>query len=319
MNDFILTELENQFITRKDQYGIRRQSLYPSESSVLIEIDGRKICRGKCMRASYYRALDTPETNPTGHKTMMKANLGKWIENGLIDRWKSMGIWEANNIKFFDIKNFVSGELDAILKTPDGKRKIGYEVKTYYGHFAKGQIEGMKGRRLKDGGYSDKQPRVNGAPKIDQFLQAVYYSHKYVTELKLLDEYRLYYLERGEGCRCEFRVGTEEKEDGQHICWWQQIPGDDWNAFSEEKIYQPFTIEDVHRRCNELIINLREKKLPAREFLESYSEEDAEWAYRNKEISSSKYEDFKKGERISDWQCDYCSYKDLCKKDGDTT
>ena len=32
--------------------------------------------------------------------------------------------------------------------------------------------------------------------------------------LKKLDEYRMYYLERGDGHRVEFRVGTEKKDDG---------------------------------------------------------------------------------------------------------
>lgn len=318
--DFFLPELEDIHAARKDPYQIRRQGLYPSEASVIIDLADRKICRGKCVRAAYYRALDIPETDPTIPETMMKAALGKWDEIGLVNRWKEMGLWVANGTKFFDKDNFVSGELDAILRHPDDPNyKIGYEVKTFYGQMATSQICGAKGRRLKDGGFSDKQPRKIGVPKIDQFLQAVYYSHLYVTQLKLLNEFRMFYLERGDGLRVEFRVGTELGQDGKHICWWEQIPSKSWVTYEPGKVYQNYSIEDIHSRYQQLIKNLRERRLPAKDYKATYSPEDVEWYYKNKEISSTRYEDYiKSGEKIGDWGCSYCNYKTKCKKDGDT-
>ena len=155
MSEFSLVELENNFMTKKCAFSIRRQSLYPSEASVLLDIDGRKICRGKCMRAAYYRALGYKETDPTSEDTMAKAKAGKWLENGIVEQAKEMGIWVANSVKFFDDKSFVSGEIDLIVKSLEDERKIGYEIKTYYWYFSKSNIEGSSVKRLKDGGYSE--------------------------------------------------------------------------------------------------------------------------------------------------------------------
>jgi hypothetical protein len=317
MNNFILTELEDEFETREDDLQIRRQGLYPSEASVIVEIDGRKICKGTCMRSAYYRALEFPQTDKPDAKGMNIMKLGKWGENGLVNRWKEMGLWYANSIKFFDAKHFVSGELDAVLKTKENKL-IGYEVKTYYGQQAGVQITGTRGRKLKDGGYSDKQPRKVGAPKMGQFLQAVLYSHQYVTLLKKLDEFRLFYLERGDGTRVEFTVGTELRPDGKHGCWWEQVPGKYWTVYEEGKVYQDFTIEDVQERYLELVKRLRERRLPPKDFIAKYDEVYIEWAMKNKLISATKYADYEKGESLGDWECSYCSYKTQCKKDGDT-
>jgi len=313
---FNLTELEDEFELRDTDLQIRRQGLYPSEASVIVTIDGRQICKGGCMRSSYYRALEYPKTDNVSPDVSMKAKLGKWDEIGLVTRWKEMGIWHDNAVKFFDPAHFVSGELDAVLKTPDGVL-IGYEVKTYHGQMASTSICGSRGRKLKDGGYSDKQPRKAGIPKMSQFLQAVFYSHKYVTQLHKLEEFRLYCLDRGDGTRVEFRVGTELRPDGKHVCWWEQIPGKGWTVFEPGKVYQDFTIEEVQERYIELIKRLREKKLPPRDFTSIYSDEYVEWAYKNKLISATKYGDYEKGEKLGDWECSYCSYRTQCKGDTD--
>lgn len=315
LKEFILTDMEDDFMVQNSGLGVRRQGLYPSEASVQFQLDGKTVTRGKCLRACFYRAMKEKMTNPGGARLMATASLGKWDEQGLIERWKEMGIWIDNNIKFFDQDFFVSGELDAVLSHPDKKDyRIGYEIKTHYGNFSNKHVKGAKGRKLKDGGYSKTQPRLVGAPKWEQFLQAVYYSHFYVTTKGLLDEYRMYYLERGDGTRNEFRVGTE-LVDGKHKCWYQQIPGKHWITFEPEKVYMPYAIEDVQDRYKALLKALRDKTMPGMDFRNIYDEEYVEWAYKNKEISKSKYEAFGKGDNSGSWQCSYCGYKDRCAKD----
>jgi hypothetical protein len=315
-NPFLLIEAEDKFITSSVDLGIKRQGLYPSEASVKYLIDGREVCRGTCIRAAYYRALKYEPTNPGSPGLMSKANIGKWDEQGIIDRWKKMGIWIDNNIKFFDSELVVSGELDAVIKEPNTNRLIGYEIKTYYGNYANQVICGSKGRRLKDGTFSERQQRKTGRPKPEQFLQAVYYSHFYVTTLKKLDEYRMYYLERGDGHRVEFLVGTEKQNNGTHQCWYQQIPGPYWTTFDPERVYEPYTIEMIHNRYKTLLKYLREKELPPRDYTDRYTPDYIEWAYKNKEISMTDYEDWKKNKtKLGDWNCSYCSFQKQCERD----
>lgn len=696
MKEFILTEYEDDFILKSSDLEERRQSLYPSEASVIVSIDGRDVVRGKCMRAAYYRATRVPKTNPAGASLMSKAHLGKWDENGLVERYKEMGIWAGNNIKFYDAERAISGEVDIVIRNPNepekriglecftpdslilcddysiktikdivedniksvisfrgkkdnilnyqikdvankdiyrlrGKfdgleirhteehpieianikvtrpnreareynvvstewkktkdikkgdyicipklkfnsykeilisdidldwkyriidnkiysysknaiaqergfpliikgvdlndfhwflglyiaegscsnssvyfslhkdeleiiekikaiskkifnldisvRQIGntkcvnvcisskplrqlikkiipgnsvdktkrinytfinennieellkgihdgdgskgrtqyhistcvhqlaylyfhlaanigknpsinknkqmskfnsdyiykiswsenktkrnqeklidggdfwcYKVKkiekekytgkvynfetektntyqaglisvhnckTFYGHMANNQICGSKGRQLKDGSFSDKQPRVYGAPKIEHFLQSCLYSHKYVTIDKKLSEFRLFYLERGDGHRVEFRVGTDAKPDGTYECWYEQIPGKYWSAFKKGKVYMGFTIGDVYKRYADLLTYLRKNELPPKDFSDRYTDDEVEWAFDNKEISKTKYEDWKnKNKPVGDWQCSWCPYKDKCRLDG---
>lgn len=315
MINYSFIEEENKYILNKQNYSIRRQALYPSESSVECTIDGRKHVVGKCLRAAFWRATGEPKTNPGGIRLAMQGILGKIIEQETVDRWKQMGIWEDNNVKFFDANLILSGELDILTKIVDGK-KIGIEMKTYGGQKAESELYGKKGVKKKDGTWSDKLPRVYGVPKEHQFLQAVIYSHKYVTELKLLDEYRMYYFNRENGNRAEFVVGADKKEDGTYQCWWEQVPGDYWNAYKEGKIYRPYTIEDINARSKKLITYIQKKELPPKDFTYEPSDDWVEWAGKNNIISSSKckkhFEKGSKKELYRSWECCFCDFRDKC-------
>jgi hypothetical protein len=316
MIPYSIIEEENKFLVKDRKYEIRRQGLYPSESSVKFEIDGVSHVVGKCFRAVYWRATGEPKSNPAGPKLNMTAAIGKAIEEVTIDRWKSIGIWDANNVKFFDANLVLSGEVDIVIKAiPELQKIIGIEHKTFYGQNADYQIYGKKGLLKKDGTYSDSKPRILGMPKEDQFLQSVIYAHKYVNELKLMDEFRLYYINRGSGDRAEFVVGADKQEDGTHRCYWQQVPGDYWNAYTEEKIYRPYTIEDIHARPKELIKYIRNKELPPRDF--NYNPDDnwVDWALKNNIISTSAHKKhMSRKQKYHPFECDYCFWKDKCLK-----
>jgi len=298
-----LTSLEDKFVLRKNLYRRNRPGLYPSEASVEYVVDGDKVVDGKCLRAAWYRNKQVPKTDPSGPKLMQTANLGKWDETGLITRWKEMGLWVDNNIKFYRQDLVLSGELDAILKILD--KLIGYEVKTFYGYNAQRQI------------YGSKKPLVYGIPKDNHLLQALIYSWEYRNEL---DEYRLYYLERGDGSRCEFAVGCDETTDpsGTHRCWYKQIPGDYWNSFSEDIVYLPYSIEDIHDRYRQLIKYIRENIMPPTDFEEVYSAEKIQKLWSQGKIAKTNYEKWTKkpsNNPIGDWQCSYCDWKSRCKAD----
>ena len=316
MIDYSFIEEENKYLLNKQNYSIRRQALYPSEASVEYTIDGRTHVVGKCLRAAFLRAIGEPKTNPSGMHLIMTGMLGSLIEKATINRWKEMGIYEDNNVKFFDSDLVLSGELD-ILTRIVGNKKIGIEHKTYGNVKAETELYGKKGVMKKDGTWSDKLPRIYGQPKEHQFLQSELYDYKYVHQLKLLDEFRMYYFNRENGHRAEFVIGSDEQPDGTHKCWWQQVPGDYWVAYQPVKIYRPYTIEDIHARSRKLIHYIQRKELPPKDFEYAPSDNWVEWAGKNNIISTSKcnkhFETGKKREQYFAWECSYCDYRDRCQ------
>ena len=300
--DKVILEAKNK------RFDIRRQGLYPSESSVSY-IDGtRKVSLGKCLRAAWYRATGIEKTNPGGINLYQTGRIGKEAEIMQIRLWKEMGIWEANNIKFFNKDLALSGEMDAILKNPITNGLMGIEMKTYYGYPATRSICGIKKER-------GSGKFLAGRPKDDHFLQACLYAWEYKDKL---DEYRIFYFDRGDGTRVEFRVGFAKRNDGNHQCYWEQIPGKYWNAYQEGRLLQPYTIEDIHLRYQNLIEFLRKKTMPPKDYEEVWNADMIEFKYSQGEISKTNYDKWLKKpdtNKIGDWHCSYCDYKDQCKLD----
>jgi len=301
--EFSIIELEDDKIVNNKRFSISRPGLYPSEASVKYTIDGRTLISGKCMRASWYRNMKIPVPDSAGPGLMMKAYLGKWDETGTVEKWKELGIWLANNVKFFNPKYFLSGELDAILKDPASDKKIGVEMKTFYGYNANREICGAK------------RDQIPGKPKDSHFMQAALYAYEYKDTL---DEYRLYYLERGDGHRVEFRVGFTENSDGTHQCWHEQIPCKYWGCFREGKVMHPYTIEDIYNRYDVLLKHIKNKQLPPKDFSSNWTEDKVEWMRCHNMLGKTKYEAWKKNptkNKVGDWQCSYCEYKSQCDQD----
>lgn len=300
MTEFSIVNAENDFILDHPSFSTHRPGLYPSEASVKYEKDGFTFVDGKCHRAAYYRIKGIPKDRERSVSLNMKASNGKSIEEATIDRWKKMGLWMGNNVKFFIPEFVVSGELDAIIKTPDEKL-IGYEIKTYEGHYPAREILGAK------------KPPKPGQPKPGHFLQSITYAWEYRNSL---DEYRIYYADRGGGPRAEFRIGFEEK-NGKNICWREQVNNKYWNYFTEDRIYYPYAIEDVHSRFKELANYLRKGQLPPKDY--GYLDADMiEYLYTNGELTKKKYEPWKKNPNnnpVLAWQCSYCDYAGRCKQD----
>lgn len=307
----LIAEEDNYEATRK-RYTIRRPGLYPSEASVEYMDGTRKVVLGKCMRAAWYRALETPKIDGVNVSLMMKAHLGKWDETGAVRKWKEMGIWVDNNIKFYNRDLALSGELDAILKNPMTGKLLGLEMKTFYGYPANRSICGVK-REKGTGRF------IAGRPKDEHFLQAILYAWEYQGTL---DEYRLYYMERGDGHRVEFRVGFQENPDGTHQCYWEQIPGKYWNAYKEGKVLQPYTVEDIHERYKALLEYLRKRELPPKDFSEEWDEDTVEFMFQRGDVSKTNYDKWVKNpktNKLGDWHCSYCDYREQCRQDDITS
>jgi hypothetical protein len=263
-------------------------------------LDGRVFTWGKCLRAAFYRCIETDRGCGPQPKLAMMGRFGKTAEIDAITRWKEMGLYVDNNVKFYNKELIVSGELDAVIHAPDDPEYlIGYEIKTFYAWPAQKKVLG------------GKRPPVPGAPKTNQYLQSVLYAWQYKD---IIDEYRMYYVERGSGERAEFVVGCEDNGD----CWWEQVPGADWNLFKEGKVYAPFTMDDIIGRYKDLIQYVQNKKLPPRDYEGVWNDETIEYMYRNGELGKSYYDKWVKSPAKNPqgaWSCRLCDYRAQCDQD----
>lgn len=299
--DFSIVLAENEFMSKKEDFSIPRPGLWPSEASVKYKDQYGDVVHGQCLRAAFYRAMDFPRDDVRRDPGLeMKADMGKRAEESCITRWQRMGMWVQNNVKFYNHDLVVSGELDSIVKfeTEDYKARIGIEVKSFYGYYANSEICGKK------------RPPTPGKPKMDQFLQTLNYKAKYKD---VLDQYRMYYIERGDGHRVEFEVGLDGDQP-----FWRQIPGPYWGCFKEERVYVPYKIEDVENRYKQLLKYIRTKTLPPRDYQERYTDEKVEIEWLRGEIGKTNYEKWKKNKtanKLGHWRCSYCVFSNRCKND----
>ncbi len=281
----------DEFITRKKFSTTREKRFYPSEASVkYFDEFGELTTAGGCLRASYFRLSGDYARLPNEPRTEYIFAQGKIIEQWLIDRWKEMGIWVDNNIKFINEEYNISGELDVLLREPTDGKLYGVEVKTFYGYNAEKEILGNKSTK--------------GAPKLSQLLQTLIYLYNFRDRLS---SFRMVYFARDSVKRRTFKIELHE-EDG---LFYPKVDGE---------VMREFTINSVFARYKELQNYIDKKEVPPRDYELQYPDEKIEKRWAQGRIAKTKYEAWKKGklkkyEYIGDWMCNYCAFKNICYGD----
>lgn len=238
------------------------------------------------MRAAFLRATGKVAPAKTEARGEYIMSIGKTIEQWLIDRWKEMGIWVDNNIKFYWAEYNVSGELDAILVEPHTQDPYGVEVKTFYGYDAHKEIFGNK--------------KYGGFPKLNQLLQTLIYTYYFRDRLKC---FKMVYVARDDIERKEFNIEVQE-ENGK---WWPVVNGN---------IYKKFSINDILDRYKLLNYHIQNDIMPPRDYELVWDSARVELEKARGNVSKTAYEEWKKGKRkLGDWQCRYCPYKTPCWQD----
>lgn len=300
MSKFSIVEAENDYLANRPKLSKHRPALYPSECSVEYDLDGFHFVAGACARAIYYRVKEM-EAQPVSMDVKFKGIMGKVIEVSNVDRWKAMGIWVDNNVKFFNPRFIISGEQDVIIRNPETGNLMGVENKTYSGNYASKEILGYK-----------RPPKV-GHPKLDHYLQAITYYWEYKNEIP---EYRIYYMDRENTTRVEFEIGTELVRN-ENMCWYQQIPSPNWGTFIDDRVYLPFTIEMIEARYKKVVDYIKQNILPPKDY-GALDADKIEYLYAKQELAKKNYEPWKKdpgNNPIVDWQCWYCKFSGICKRD----
>lgn len=313
MDDFNLIELTDQFLERDRTITEERlPHFYPSEARCVCEETGKVL--GNCLRASYYRLTGIDRSDPPNARFYYIFMLGNLVEKFLIDRWKEMGIWEQDDVAFYDEEYNVSGKVDAFIRAVYVKRNgvyrmrprnqspvVGVEVKSFYGYHATREIMG--------------NTNETGRPKTDQLLQAFYYAERYSH--RGVPGFKMAYLARDSVKRREFNVVPVVTSVGGEVQ--RTRPAVDGT------IYTNISIEAVRESYRLLDQAVRSGTLPARDYQRAYDEATVERKKAADEVSKSAYAAWDKAGRpcnprarklhsasIGDWQCSYCWYQNHC-------
>lgn len=292
----------------------------PSEASVTIQTQHGPITKGSCKRKTWYRlkGVKRSEEEYLPHQ-IQRMNVGKEVENSIIETCKREGLYVANNVPFrVQMEGIpIAGELDAVLRTePCGEQKYVAEIKSVYGYYAQKSIFGKfigNGREL-------------GKPKDSYVLQLALYLN-YFSRLPKDDPSYLPYgcifvCDRGDGHFGVFDVWLEEE---------LKIIGDD-EVLPCHKIYYsssmmgiprtqiPYTAEDIVAGYRAVQDALSGDTPPERDFVKEYNREQVETMHSLGEISDSAYKKWcsshgprgKGKEKLGDWQCNYCGWSSCC-------
>lgn len=260
---------------------------YPSEASAKwVDHHGIHRVAGQCLRQSWYRITgNIGASTPDAYSEWIFA-LGKAVEEILVEQWKQMGIWVANNVKFYDTERNLSGELDVVLSEPDGTL-FGAEIKSFYGYNATKDIMGNKS--------------AIGKPKTSQLLQCLVYVDL-CKRLNIIQYFKMVYYARDSASRKEFDIGL--LQDGEFL-----------RPTINNVIDYRFTMEDIYDRYEELAEYVRTNQTPPRDFDLVWDADKVNQRYAIGEVAETKFQKWQKKPTqnpIGDWQCRYCGYTQHC-------
>ena len=263
-----------------------RKGFYPSAASCIIrDSSGEEELVGKCIRANYWACRSVKPTNPMNARGFRITSVGKMKEEWEVSRYKEMGIWRGNNVKFLDTDYNISGEVDAFVWDEMLKDIIGVEIKTGYGYQFEKEVIGKPGRK--------------GHPKLDHLLQVMLYMNYF----KDIPMFKLVYFSRGNAARIEFNI-TLDKGSGQVLV-------------DNKKTVAGLTVPGILHRFNTLDKCLEDGTLPRRDYQLQYTDETIQLMYDANKLNKTQKAAFEKSQKITmgDWRCGYCDYKDYCWKE----
>lgn len=293
----------------------------PSEASALITTKNGSQVLGHCARATWFRLKGYPssEGKPLPHQ-IQRMEVGKEVEDSIIERCKIAGIYSGNNIQFQTTFNGVAiaGELDAVLRRRSDNVKYVAEIKSIYGYLPQKEIFG----RFLHLGQEAGKPRDSYLMQIALYL--MHFSKLPKDHPMYLPFGAIFVSDRGDGHYGVFDVWLEEEI---------RVLGEDETITVNQIKYRsskmkvpttiaPYTVEDIISRFQMIKVLLAGEVPPPRDFIREYDEETIERKHNDGEISDSSYKKWKsshgprgKGkESLGDWNCQslYCPYSTAC-------
>ena len=283
---FSLVEATNEYLIRSKAINASTGvHFYPSEASVVVNAGGVRKVLGCCLRQAYFRCTGVPGREYTP-RTELQFELGKATEKMLVDKWKKMGIYEEESVRWLDEEHNISGELDAVIRSPDSQIYC-VEIKSIHGYQARKEIMGTA--------------HTAGKPKDSHLLQTLVYTYHFKDQIA---GSKMIYISRDNADVAEYDIRVIPDDINGTLLWRPEINGVPCMSF---------TIEDVYARYASLKEHLARGIPPEREFELYYGDEKIERDYAAKALSRAKYTKWKKnGIRPGDWNCSYCPFKQAC-------
>lgn len=272
-------------------------TLNPS-SQVCYDDNGKQV--GSCLRQVWLTKNDYPKTNPIGINAVMSGFSGNWWEDWFITQLKELGLYYNSQFPATDVDRLVKGIVDVATINPDtGEKELG-EIKTYNGsnYTVAQNIIGNK--------------KVSPRPNTKHLLQAFRYS---LIFKDIFSTNNLYYIDRS--CSSwarnkQFKIDLVEVEDKI-----RPKISTVWNNEYYEYIDKNISDVGIYTAEETLLQHIGEGTIPDKEFIESYTNDLADYKYSVGEIPEYVYKNYKKdpiNNPVGDFNCKYCPFsRGTCK------
>ena len=294
----------------------------PSEASATIQTPYGPMTKGSCKRKTWYRlkGIKRVDAESLPHQ-IQRMNVGKEVENSVIETCKREGLYVDNNVPFRVTMDGIpiAGEMDAVLRTePCGGVNYAMECKSIYGYYAQKSIFGSfigNGREV-------------GAPRDSYVMQTALYLNHFSRLPESNPSYlpfgAIFVCDRGDGHLGVFDIWLEEE---------LKIVGED-EVIPRHKIFYasprmgvpktelPYAIEDILNGYRITKNLLKGDTPPPRDFTREYSREQVEAQHNAGNVSESAYKKWttshgsrgKGKEKLGDFLCNplYCPWSSLC-------
>jgi hypothetical protein len=295
----------------------------PSEASVTIQTPHGPMTKGSCKRKTWFRlkGIKPTEGESLPHQ-IQRMNVGKEVENSVIETCKREGLYVANNIPFRVVMEGIpiAGELDAVLRTePCGGQNYCMECKSLYGYYAQKSVFG----KFINNGRGDP-----GSPRDSYIMQIALYLNHFSRLPKNNPSYlpfgAIFVTDRGDGHFGVFDVWLEEEikilgEDEQVSCHKIFYSS---QAMGVPRTQVQYTVEDILAGYRIVKNALDGNVPPPRDFIKEYNRDQVEAMHELGEISDSAYKKWisshgprgKGKEKLGSWICSptYCPWSSLC-------
>lgn len=312
-------------------------TLWPSEASaVVINEYDEEVTEGRCRRSTYFRYLVASFEYYTEAYSMFEPlvkslkreyipvdNYMRWIweqgnlyEEYCINKAKESGIFIAEQVPIYIPEYNVSGKLDIVVIDPTTGLYRTTEVKSVYGYGANAVL-GTPGERKRG---------LLGKPRSSNLMQIGIYDWWYMSRREDFGTSLLTYGARDTGRYAEYEIDTGQEEDGLSYIKYTGISPNE-----TEQTVSNISIENILEQYKYIQLCLNSGEIPHRDFDLSYSEEKIDKLYERNLLNrtnKTRYEKRKQQQadgktklikpvEMGDWQCNRCSYKNICySKDG---
>ena len=269
--------LEKPYIERSYR---RSGAHHPSQASCVIKNEyDEQLIAGACLRTIYWENKGVKKTNPMTARGKRITRVGKMVEQHEVEQYKQIGIWRANNVKFFNDRYRISGEADCLVFDKGRDGLLGIEIKTGYDYKFRKEVIGTSTRK--------------GRPKFAHLLQTMLYIDHFKIPFKMV------YIDRGNAARAEYDITLNS--DGT-----ANIDG--------KKLTNGISIPSCLARYKEVDDCLEDGTLPKRDFQLKYSKEYIGLLHESGRLNKGQTKEFERNKDVDmgDWQCGYCDYKDYC-------